>query len=150
MKIQDEEQNTAKYTGGGNLNEDIKGMVMGVISRRRGYKEIGRATYGVEGLRVHARFCSTDKNGSSKYKFNINPNTLSADQELWICGHSDSWYLIPVQVVKTMYSHPNAYIDRHHPNIRVISVDIADHRATYASGAIYVDLSKCFRGLMSA
>ena len=130
------------------MNEDVQGSVMGVISGRRGYKENGRSKYRVGDIEVHARFCSTDAKGLPKFKFNMNPNTLSADYGLWICGRADSYYLIPVRIISTMYSHPDAYVDRHHQEIRVVSLDTLCHRATYAIGGTAVDISQYHRVLL--
>ena len=64
---------------------------------------------------VHVRFCSEDAAGSTKFKFNINPNTLSADYELWVCGSAKTYYLISVALMLTIYEDPNTYVDRAHP-----------------------------------
>jgi len=69
-----------------------------------------------------------------KYKFNINPNTLSADYELWVCGSADIYYLMPISVMREIYENPNTYTDNTHPEIRVVSVDAYSHFATFASG----------------
>lgn len=57
------------------------------------------------------------------YKFNINPNTLSADYELWICGSAGVWYLVPIDLIGRIYSDPAAYPDHRHPEIRVVSLN---------------------------
>jgi hypothetical protein len=35
---------------------------------------------------VHFRYCSPQAAARGKFTFSINPDTLSADYELWICG----------------------------------------------------------------
>lgn len=107
----------------------------------------GQATYAIASVRVHARYCA---GGPRKCKFNINPNTLRADYELWICGGASQWYLIPVEVIKTMYDHPGAYPDRWHPGIRVVSVDMREHSAGYASPSIKKDLRPYYRANLPA
>jgi len=94
----------------------------------------GKAKYRIKGNTVHVRFCSTNRVAPAKFKFNINPNTLSADFELWVCGSSDCYYLIPTAFLKAIYDNPNTYIDRHHEEIRVVSVDTATDTVTYATG----------------
>lgn len=45
---------------------------------------------------VHVRYCSRNLSAPDKFKFNINPNTLSADYELWVCGSAALYYLMPI------------------------------------------------------
>jgi hypothetical protein len=89
---------------------------------------------------VHTRFCSEDAERPGKFKFNINPNTLSADFELWVCGSASTFYLIPIPVLKEVYEEPATYVDRAHPEIRVVSVDAHLNKAQYASGGKALDL----------
>ena len=97
----------------------------------------GKAKYRIKGNTVHVRFCSPNRMAPTKFKFNINPNTLSADFELWICGSSDCYYLMQITFLKAIYDNPNTYIDRHHDEIRVVSVDTANNTVTYAAGGQY-------------
>lgn len=94
----------------------------------------GNAKYRVRAKTIHVRFCSENDSAPTKYKFNINPNTLSADYELWICGSANLYYLVPISVIRDIYDNPNTYVDRHHPKIKVVSIDISAHSITYASG----------------
>jgi hypothetical protein len=97
---------------------------------------LGKAKYRVGGSVVHVRFCSQSPSAPEKYKFNINPNTLSADYELWVCGSAALYYLMPVSFMRGIYDDPSTYEDRHHPGIKVVSVDTASHTVTYASGGV--------------
>jgi hypothetical protein len=99
----------------------------------------GRSTFQFTHGVVHARFKT-----SSPYSFNLNPASLRADYELWVCGTTESYYLIPVNVVRAMYYHPDAYVDTHHPNIRVVSVDDDTHRAMFARGRTAIDIARYF------
>jgi hypothetical protein len=119
------------------IKNDVFRAISPNISAIRRDREMYRCGENV----IHARYCAL---GAGKYKFNINPNTLKADYELWICGDADHWYLIPIKLVKQMYDHPNAYIDRHHPEIRVVGVDPDCHRATYARPSTKLDISPYF------
>jgi hypothetical protein len=93
---------------------------------------------------VHVRFCSQNSRAKEKFKFNINQNTLSADYEVWICGNSSVYFLIPISFLREIYNNPNTYEDRRHPGIKVVSVDIATHAVTYATGGVNANLSQYF------
>ena len=82
--------------------------------------------------------------GGPHYKFNINHNTLSADFEVWICGSSDQYFLIPIDIIKQIYLYRGTYIDYHHPEIRVVSVNTQTSQATYARGGMKLDLTPYF------
>ena len=83
---------------------------------------------------VHTRFCSEDADRPGKFKFNINPNTLTADFELWVCGAPSKFYLVPMPILKKVYDDPATYVDRAHPEIRVVSIAAHLNRAQYGSG----------------
>ncbi len=127
------------------MTSSIKGRVLNEIAEGRPVAGGGRALYRVGSRRIHVRFCSTDRRKVSKYKFNIIPTTLSADYELWICGGADSYCLIPRRVVHDIYRHPSAYVDRRHPQLRVVSVDAAVHNAMFARGGVSIDLRRFFQ-----
>jgi len=105
---------------------------------------VGNAKARIGSHIIHFRYCSENRVAPGKYKFNINPNTLSADFELWICGEPQHFYLMPISIMREFYRHPEAYIDSYHPNIHIISVDADRHRATYARGGMSADLSQYF------
>ena len=129
-------------------SEEIKRIVLDRISSGKIWVPIGRAKYCIDHHTSHIRFCSTDKFGSSRYKFNINPNTLTADYEVWICGNPDIYYLIPIKIMHQIYNDPETYIDRHHPEIRVVSVNIESKTATYARGGKKMNLTSYLRGTL--
>lgn len=106
--------------------------------------ECGRDTYRLGTTTVHSRYC----NGTDKFRFNINPNSLRAQYELWICGVATCWYLIPAAVLRDMHEHPNAYPDARHPEITVVSLDARTHYATYARGGLTLDLRPWFRAVL--
>lgn len=103
---------------------------------------LGKAKYQVASSVVHIRFCSRNSRVAEKFKFNINSNTLSADYELWVCGSGSLYYLMPVSFVREIYDNPNTYEDRHHPGIKVVSVDTTSHTVTYASGGVNASLKQ--------
>ena len=125
------------YVSSPKERQKIKNDVLSVISPNTSPIKCGREMYRCGKNVIHARYCSP---GDGKYKFNINPNTLRADYELWICGSATNWYLIPIELIKFMYNHSDAYIDRHHPEIRVVGVDPDHHQAAYAKPSIKIDI----------
>jgi|SRR3989344_2448170 len=112
------------------------------ISNGANISPLGKAKYRVGRSVVHVRFCSQSKEAVDKFKFNINPNTLSADFELWVCGSASLYYLMPVSFLQGIYNDPSTYEDRHHPGIKVVSVDALSHTVTYASGGVNASLGK--------
>ncbi|PKO78124.1 MAG: hypothetical protein CVU21_04905 [Betaproteobacteria bacterium HGW-Betaproteobacteria-15] len=109
----------------------------------------GKSKYRIGQELVHVRFCSEDAAGSTKFKFNINPNTLSADFELWVCGSVKTYYLMPVALMRSIYENPNTYVDRAHPEIRVVSVDTGNNTVTFASGGTYKSLREYLNAKLS-
>jgi len=129
-----------------NIERDqAKQQVLQRIARGGRVSNCGREQYGISNLTVHARFCAA---GRGHFKFNINPNTLRADFELWICGSPDQYYLIPISVMRSIYDHPDSYPDRHHPEIRVVTVDNSAHRVMYAAPSITTSLRPYFRAVL--
>ena len=133
------------YTTSEGKRRQTRESVLSKIAQRARFSSSGRSMYAVGSVQVHTRYCA----GTGKYKFNINPNTLRADYELWICGSEEDWYLVPIRVIRAMYDHPNAYPDRLHPEIRVVSVDTSDHSAIYASPSIKQDLRPYHRAVLT-
>ena len=119
--------------------EATKSRVLQTIAGSKTYTNIGKARYRVGGTEVHVRYKSKPSHGTS-YPYNINPNTLRADYELWVCGESDGWYLIPMREIRLIYKDPDAYVDRRHPDILVVTVDVASHTVVYGSGGKSLDL----------
>jgi hypothetical protein len=120
--------------------DQTKARVLEAIAGSRNYTTQGKAHYRIGGTTVHVRYKSNSSHGA-KYPFNINPNTLRADYELWICGDTDGWYLIPIAVIREIYEDPHTYQDRHHPEIRVINVDVETHAVIYGSGGRSVNIA---------
>ena len=129
-------------------DDHIKHAVLKEILGDDVWQPSGRAKFKAKGKVIHMRYCSPNGAGNPKYKFNINPNTLSADYEVWICGDVRQYYLIPKDVIERMYSDSEAYVDRLHPEIRVVSVDANTDTATYARGGKSVDLKSYLGGTL--
>jgi hypothetical protein len=123
----------------------VKQSVVTTVAGSKNCVPSGVASYRIDGTVLHVRFCSKDQKDSGRYKFNINPNTLRADWECWICGDRSLHYLIPTEILRSLYDDPRAYVDSHHPAIRVVSVDAMRDEALYARGGKRLDL-KQYRG----
>lgn len=114
--------------------DKIKHEVLQKIARSAPVKSAPKSMFRVGQALVHVRFNKRNASSPAKYKFNINPNTLRADFELWICGNSSCFYLMPISFLVQLYDHPQAYEDNHHPNIKIVSVDIHTNEVMYARG----------------
>lgn len=90
---------------------------------------------------VHVRECSNSKNDGYSYGFSVYESTLGADYEVWICGHRDCYYLIPMSKIREMC--PTAYRDKKH-GCPVMSVDVTTHRSIYSSYRGLEDFSAYF------
>ena len=110
----------------------------------------GNAKFRVGNCIVHVRLCSRSARSPEKYKFNINHNTLSAEYELWICGSAQTYYLMPMSFLREIYDSPSTYEDRHHPGIKVVSVDTGMHSVQYARGGVSASLKPYHRARLHA
>ena len=117
-------------------NESTKQAVIELIFKGAAWWPSGRSTVTNGKEKVHIRYCSPPT-----YKFNINPNTLRAHHELWICGNQHLWYLIPMIEIDRIYKDPLGYPDNRHPNIRVVSVYDNRDEVMYAKGAKTLDIT---------
>jgi hypothetical protein len=118
------------------MNNADKSAALARVAKGATVFFVGKAKVRIGKSVVHVRYCSSNATAPGKYKFNINPNTLSADYELWVCGSAEVYYLMPISFMRGIYDHPNAYVDRLHPEIRVVSVDTHAHTVTYATGGV--------------
>lgn len=117
-------------------NKLTKQAVIEQIFKGAAWRQSGRSIVTDGKQEIHIRYCPPPT-----YKFNINPNTLRADHELWICGSQNLWYLIPMIEIDRIYNDPLGYQDNHHPNIRVVSVYDNRDEVMYAKGAKTLDIS---------
>jgi hypothetical protein len=127
--------------------QTVKQAVFARIAPGAVVREVGREMYSISGNRVHARFCAAT---TGNFRFNLNPNSLRAHYELWICGSAERWYLLPVEVIRGMYMHPNAYPDNYHAEIRKVHLDTEAHRVGYASPSVKLDLIRYFCAILGA
>jgi len=118
------------------MSKDEKNAALAKVAKGANVVTAGNAKFRIGKAVIHVRYCSPNAAAPGKFKFNINPNTLSADYELWVCGSADVYYLMPISFMREIYDNPDTYVDRRHPEIRVVSVDTYSHNVTYASGGV--------------
>jgi hypothetical protein len=80
-----------------------KNAILAKVAKGATIVPVGNAKVRVGKLLIHVRYCSTNTKAPDKFKFNINPNTLSADYELWVCGNAMVYYLMPVSFLQGIY-----------------------------------------------
>ena len=122
------------------MNDAIKITVAHQIGGGRPFRREGATSFRFSSGLAHFRFKT-----KGPFSFNINPASLKADYEVWICARGEDYYLLPRSVVQGIYRHPAAYVDQRHPKIRVVSVDTNGHTATFARGGEKLDLRPYFR-----
>ncbi len=130
------------------LMEQIKKQVLDQIANGRRWYKAGQAKYRIGEKTVHVRFRSDPKSDKVTYAYGINQNTLSADFEIWICGDVNTYYFIPINVIKSIYNDPGAYVDKMHPKIHVADINISTHRTLHSRHGNTEDLSPYFRRVM--
>ena len=123
---------------------EIKAIVLRKIAGALSIRQKPKAKWQIGSALVHVRFRSEPKSDGATYAFNINPNTLSAAFELWICGSADSFYLIPMSELRDIYNDPNGYRDYAHPEIRVADIQTRNHRCIYGRGNLSRDFGKFY------
>ncbi len=129
------------------INEQIKQDVLNTISDGNGWQKVsghGRSKWRVEDKIVHVKFRTRAKAGGTIYSFNISPNSLEADYEVWICGTAASYYLIPTVEIEAIYHTLGTYVDSWHPDLCVVDINLSDHRVKYSSLAEHKDFSLYF------
>lgn len=127
------------------MTDAIKASVLDRIGHGDPWRSVGGPNYRFAASLVHVRYKT-----SAPFSFGVNPATLRAEWELWICGVPDLYYLLPITTVREMYDAPGAYVDARHPEIRVVSVDTDHHMATFARGGLSIDLRGYLRGKLPA
>ncbi len=124
---------------------EVKAVVLKQISIGRPISSIGKTKWRVRTNVVHVRFRSSAKSKGTIFPYNINPNTMTADYKVWICGNAQVYYLFPISVMSTIYADPDTYFDHWHPDIRVAEVDTYSHRLLYGRGGKSMDASAYFQ-----
>ena len=92
----------------------------------------------INGIVIHCRFVTNGTRADDEYRyaFNINPNTLTAQYELWVCGTSKWYYLIPIDVIKEIYNDPDVYVNNHPQELmRTMNIVTADDIVIFGKNA---------------
>lgn len=122
-------------------SNQVKMQVIRKIAGEKPFHQASNHKFRVTGFVIHVRFVSAPKNSSNSYTFDVYPNTLTADYEVWICEAENYYYLIPITKLREMY--PYAYGAKKHPEARLMSVDI-NHRCSYSRSRPPEDFSRYF------
>ncbi len=129
-------------------NNTIKINALKLVAPNKPIKYIKNCNFDVDGTIIHTRYKAKPSTGN-KFPFNINENTLKADYELWVCGNSKDYYVIPKEIIAEMYFDPTSYPDHTHPDIRIVTIDLSTHAVVYRRAGGPLDLSSWFRGKIS-
>lgn len=122
----------------GKDTDELKRWVLSQVGLGRIAKFTGKATFELLGKRIHVRQTWTVTR--MNWPFNINPNTLEADYELWILGWS-LWYVIPAKAIRYMYDAPTAYRNSDNPEIVTVSLNEELEECRFARDEPPLDLS---------
>ena len=131
-------------------NRVLKENVLSRIAHGKQWKKVGvdrKEKWQVGDKIVHIRYRARPLYGGV-YSYGINPNSLEADYEVWICGDTEKYYLIPTNVIKMIYNHPDAYPDHTNPEIRVPYVHVGTHRCRYSPNGLIFDFSVYYRATL--
>jgi len=126
--------------------EEIKRRVMDFVFGHSNFRKLKQATFGDGDNVVHVRYRSPTK----RPFFSIYPSTLEADYDVWICGDSTKYYLLPQSTIKRIYHDPDTYRDNTHDQARVVSVDLESHTMTYGAGGKSLDATQFFNGTIES
>lgn len=113
--------------------------VLRKIAGDRTFKKMGPVTYEIEGKRFHIKV----KTGQlKKYPFNINDTVLTADYEVYVCGTDALYYMVPIDLVKTMHADPAAMPDYRNPGYTIIDIYPDEEQIIYGTGGKSLNVSK--------
>jgi len=68
---------------------------------------------------------------------------------LWICGDEETYFLIPIEIIKDIYADPDTYQDYHHEGIKVVSIDTDKNYVQYARGGKSIDLNPYLKSTLN-
>ena len=123
---------------------ESKSKVLAAISMGNKPIPLPKAKWLIGIVIVHVRYRSSPKSRGTVYSFNINPNTLTADFEIWICGDATRFFVFPIDVMRTIYDDPDSYPDYTHPSIRIAEVDVSSRRLLFGRGGKDMDASRYY------
>jgi len=132
--------------GSEDAREKIKRWVLSEVFGSESFKPVGIATYGHEGIRVHVRH--TWATVRCRFWFDVNPNTVKADYELWICGMPSLWYLVPVSALVFMQGSPTAYRNTAREATTEVTVNEIEDTCRFARNEKPLDVSAFRHGTL--
>lgn len=117
----------------------IREQVIRLIAGSHTSSKIGQVMYRLGPFKIHAKV----KSGNLvKYPFNINDTVLSADYEVLICGSHELYYVLPIQVVRTMHDDLKAMPDKRNPGYTIYDVVPSSNQVVYGTGGKSMNVSK--------
>ena len=129
------------------MSDAIKREVLLKVANGKSLLPYGRAKWKIGDKVVHVRFV-TSRKPDKTHAYNVNPTTLTADYELWICSNAKTYYLTPMPIISRMYHHPDSYIDGADVNRRIMSVNTTTHLTLYARGGRKEQFAEYFRATL--
>ncbi|MCO5234265.1 MAG: hypothetical protein M9888_11080 [Chitinophagales bacterium] len=125
----------------------MESVQLNVLSKLAGGQRITtikRSLVRINGLLVHYRMKSQASDGASKFPFNINPTTLTADFEIWICGSEEIYYVIPKTIIKKIYDDPDTYTNKtpNQEDIKTLTVNTFANEVAYGRNGKKLDIAK--------
>lgn len=128
--------------------ERIKHFVLKKVFGSEKFKPTAaKAIFDLNGVRVHVRH--TWVSVRSNWWFDINPNTLRADFELWLCGYPSLWYLVPVSAIRYMNEAPTAYPNTEKSGTTEVTVNEDNDTCIFARNEPRLDVSRFRHGRLT-
>lgn len=121
---------------------DTKETVLNKIADGQQISRLPKSKAKIGDKIFHYRLKSFAANGSDKFPFNINPNTLTADFEVWICGSENTFYTVPIKTIKEIYNDPDTYTNsnENQGNIKTLTFDSYYNIAKYGRNRKQISL----------
>jgi hypothetical protein len=81
--------------------------------------------------KLNTRYCFPKDAVGMRYIFDVREKSVSVDLTVWICGKADSYYLIPVHVLRAIKEDPLAWTNSRDTGVVPVVVDLSHHVVTY-------------------
>jgi hypothetical protein len=111
--------------------------VLAKIATGNNPRKIGGVSYDIAGKTFHIKVVTGKK---KKYPFNINDTVLKADYEVYVCGTSDLFFVVPISIVKMMHEDPNSMPDYTYPGYTVVDVHPMENKIIYGTKGKAIDI----------
>lgn len=83
----------------------------------------GPITYRIGKHTVKARVTNARKKTHHNFWFSINRSILKVDYTCYICGNEKVYYVLPQDVIRSIYYSPHGKMDSKHPSIKPFTID---------------------------